>query len=93
MCRGIALPSDQVLFLAPILPISEDLLNFPFFFAIDKVRWWLEEVRAVFLRFFVGHQQGGVEHVVNFPFLWDFEAIRDVGYLRGDVEQSVSSWC
>jgi hypothetical protein len=39
MCRGIAFPSDQILFLVPVLPISEDLLDFPFFFAIDKF-WW-----------------------------------------------------
>jgi hypothetical protein len=45
MCRGIALPSDEILFLVPIMPISEDLLNFPFLFAIDKVRWRLQEVQ------------------------------------------------
>jgi hypothetical protein len=54
MCQSVAFPSDQVLFLAPVLPISKDLLNFPFFFTVDKIRWRFKEVRAVFLRFFVG---------------------------------------
>jgi hypothetical protein len=93
MCWGIALPSDQVLFLAPILPISEDLLDFPFLFAIDKVWWWLKEVRAMFLRFFVGRQQGRMEYIVDFPFFWDFQTIRDIGYLCSDVEWPISPRC
>jgi hypothetical protein len=93
MCQGIAFPSDQILSFAPVLPISKDLLDFPFFFAIDKIRWWLKEVRAMFLRLFVGRQQGGVEYIVNFPFLRDFKAVRDIGHFYGDVERSVSPWC
>jgi hypothetical protein len=54
MCQVIAFPSDQILFLALILLISEDLLNFPFLFPIDKIRWRFQEVWAVFLCFFVG---------------------------------------
>jgi hypothetical protein len=54
MCWGIALPSDKVLFLVPIMPISEDLFDFPFFLTIDKIRWRLQEVQAMFLCFFVG---------------------------------------
>jgi len=37
----ISLPSDKILFLLPISPMFEDLLDLPFFLAIDKIRWWL----------------------------------------------------
>src|SRR6267142_76060 len=39
MSWGVAFPSDQVLLLSAIGPMSDDLFNFPFWFAIDKVCW------------------------------------------------------
>jgi len=75
MSWGVALPSDQILLLSAIGPMSDDLLDFPFWFAIDKVWRGFQEVRAVFLRFVVGGQEGCVEYVVDFPSTWELKTI------------------
>jgi hypothetical protein len=64
---GIAFPSDKVLLLFLVNPISEDHFNFPFWFAFYKVRWRFQEVRAVCIRFVIGGEEWCVEYVMNFP--------------------------
>ena len=75
MSRGVAFPSDQILLLSAIGPMSDDLLDFPFWFAINKVWRGFQEVRAVFLRFIVGGQEGGMEDVVYLPPTWQLKMI------------------
>ena len=78
MSRGVALPSDQVLLFSTIGLMSDDLLDFPFWFTIDKVRQGFQEVRAVLLCFVVGGQEGCVEDVVDFPSTWELETIGNI---------------
>jgi hypothetical protein len=47
MGRGIAFPSDKVLLLFLVDPISEDHFDFPFGFAFNEVWWQFQEVRAM----------------------------------------------
>ena len=75
MSRGIAFPSDQVLLLSAIGPMSDDLLDFPFWFAIDKVWRGFQEVWAVLLCLIVGGQEGCVEDVVDFPSTQELKTI------------------
>jgi hypothetical protein len=54
---GIAFPSDKILLLFLVDPISEDHLDFPFRFAFYKIRWWFQEVRTVCVGFIVGGEE------------------------------------
>ena len=54
-------------------PVSEDRFNFIFFFTVYKVRWWSEEVRAVFRHFLIGGKKRGVEDWVDLPLGGDVE--------------------
>ena len=54
--------------------MSEDRFDFIFFFAVNKVRWRLEEVRAVFRGFLIGGKERGVEDRVDFPLGGNTEA-------------------
>ena len=53
--------------------MSEDRFDFILFFTVYKVRWRLEEVRAVFRRFLIGGKKRGVEDWVNLPLGGDAE--------------------
>ena len=55
ICCGVALPSYQVLQLAPFTKetMSHDGLDFVFLFSVDHFRWWLMEVGPVFRSFLV----------------------------------------
>jgi hypothetical protein len=54
---GIAFPSDKVLLLFPVDPISKDPLDFPFWFAFYKVRWRFQKVQAVGVGFIIGGEE------------------------------------
>ena len=57
MCFGESLPSDQVLkLIAPALR-PQNLLHFPFWLSVDKVRGWFREVGPVFSGFLVGGEK------------------------------------
>jgi len=75
MSQGVAFPSDQVLLLSAIGPMSDDLFDFPFWFAINKVWQGFQEVQAVLLCFIVGGQEGCVEDVVDLPSAWELKTI------------------
>ena len=49
--------------------MANDLLDFVFFFSIDKVRRWCREVLAVDFVFVIGHQKGSVENRMDLPGL------------------------
>jgi len=54
------------------------LFDFPFFFAFNNVRWWLNEIGAMLFRFLVGRKKGGMEYVVYFPGGREAEFVSDV---------------
>ena len=70
----------------------QDLFHFPLGFAFYNIRWWLQEVRAVLIGFFVRREKGGVEDIMDFPCDREFELISDVQYLGDYLEGSVSPW-
>jgi len=53
---GVPFPFDKVLECSgsSMTPVVDDTFHFIFFFPIDKVRWWLGEVRAVHSHFLIG---------------------------------------
>ena len=53
--------------------MSEDRFDFIFFFAVNKVRWRSEEIRAVFRCFLIGGNKRGVEDRVDLPLGGDAE--------------------
>jgi hypothetical protein len=57
MGRGIAFPSDKVLLLFFVDPISKDHFDFPFWFSFYKVGWWFQEVQAISVGFVVGGEE------------------------------------
>ena len=56
--------------------MSKDCLDFVFFFAIYKVRWRSEEVRAVLRCFLVGSKERCMEDRVDLPLGGNVEAER-----------------
>src|SRR5580693_6781919 len=93
MSRGVSFPSDQILFLFAICPITEDLFDLPFRFSFYEIRWRFQEIRAMGRCFIVRGQEGRMEHIMNFPVVGEFESVGDVGYFCKYFEWSVSSWC
>ena len=78
-CR-ISLPPDQEGAATGFSPVSEDHLDFIFFFAIYKVRRWLEEIGAVFRRLHIVCEKRGVKDGVNLPLGGDVEVKGRSGY-------------
>ena len=80
MCGRVSFPSYKILFLLP-LPICacfDYLFYFPFFFAFNDIRWWLDKIGAVLIGFFVRYKKGGMEYVMYFPGGWEAEFVRDI---------------
>ena len=50
---GVSLPSDQEEVVGWSSTVAKDLLDFVFFFPLDKIRWWRREVLSVNGVFFV----------------------------------------
>ena len=50
--------------------MSDDLLDFIFFFSIDKVRGWCREVLSMYGVLFVRGEKRSVEDWMNLPGLW-----------------------
>ena len=46
-CCRVSLPPYQEGVMTGFSPVSKDCLDFIFFFAINKVQWWLEEVGSM----------------------------------------------
>ena len=67
MCFGETLPSDQVLKLIAPTSRPQNLLHFPFWLSVDKVRGWFREVGPVFPGFLVGGEKRGMESWVDLP--------------------------
>ena len=47
--------------------MSEDCLDFVFFFSVYQVRWWSEEVQSVFRCFLIAGEKGGMEDRMDLP--------------------------
>ena len=47
--------------------MSNDHFDFVFLFSINQIRWWLDEVGAMFCGFFICHEEGSMEDWVDLP--------------------------
>ena len=75
--RGISLPLDKVIRLAPSSHLFHvnDLLHFVFLFSVHQVRWWSGEVWSMQFRFLVWSDQICVKHVMNLPVFRDLHSV------------------
>ena len=94
MGRGVSLPLDSILegFLFADSSGVHNLFDFEFGFSFNDVRGWFREVWSVELCFDVGSQEGGVEDVVYFPLVGEFQLVDDVRDFVPDFKGAISFW-
>jgi hypothetical protein len=77
--RGIPLPLDKVLELAPFSKelMSHDNLHFELLFSVNHFGWWAVIIGAMFFCFVIGGEKGGMEDVMDGPGWGQLELISD----------------